>query len=123
MGERHRRGRSREKIARSIKPTRLGHTLTRGVSRLDSNVSVCGKRIGTCCIKHVGMYIVYNIATTFTGIRGWIFFSGDRPEITADGRADGGDTRIRRRQRTWSSRKPRYVQTRGLVACTVVVPT
>jgi len=32
------------------------------------------------------------IATTFTGNRGWIFFSGDRPEITVNGRTDrGGD--------------------------------
>lgn len=75
-------------------------------------------KTNSCCIKHVGMYNVY-IATTFTGNRGWIFFLGtDRKSLWTDGQTE--EMRLRRRQRTWSSRKPRYLQTRGLVVCPVL---
>lgn len=95
MGDsRHRgRGRSREKIARSIKPTRFERsTLTRGSH--DFGLCVYKKKKinkkNTLVVNHIILLyvIVYNnndTATTFTrNTNGYFFFfSGDRPETTA----------------------------------------
>lgn len=113
MGDgRHRgRGRSREKIARSIKPTRFERsTLTRG----SHDFGLCVYKKNTLVVNHIILYvIVFNnnndIATTFTwNTNGYffIFFSGDRPETTAaNGRTDTRNASACPEQKSSSSRK------------------
>jgi len=83
-------------------------TLTRGVSRLDSMfLCVENEYLLYKACWHVYIYI----ATTFTGN---IFFWR---QTGNDCRRTTGEMRLRRRKRTWSSRKLRYLQ--PCVACTV----